>query len=199
MKNYLTSMIIAVLFFALPIWAPGAQEEQPPKVAGPVTVQNNYIIGPGDVLDIALWRDDALVRQVTVLTDGNISFPLIGEVMAAGKTITQLKQEISAKLTEFVPDPVLSIEVKQPNSMIVYVIGRVNNQNRFPVSGNVTVLQALSIAGGLTPFASGNKIKIMREEKGKTLILPFKYDEVLQGKNVEQNITLKRGDVIVVP
>ena len=119
--------------------------------------------------------------------------------MAAGKTVAQLKQEISTKLTEYVPDPVLSIEVKQPNSMIVYVIGRVNNQNRFPVNGNVTVLQALSIAGGLTPFANGNKIKIMREENGKTLILPFKYYEVLQGKNVEQNITLKRGDVIVVP
>ena len=198
MKRHLVSMMIAVLFFALPAWAQGVQEEQPPKVAPPVTAQN-YIIGPGDILDIALWRDDALVRQVTVLADGNISFPLIGEVVAAGKTVAQLKQEISTKLTEYVPDPVLSIEVKQPNSMIVYVIGRVNNQNRFPVNGNVTVLQALSIAGGLTPFANGNKIKIMREENGKTLILPFKYYEVLQGKNVEQNITLKRGDVIVVP
>ncbi len=192
-------MFCMVLLMALPAWAGAPKENPTPKDIENVSAGNNYIIGPGDILDIALWRDDALVRQVMVLSDGNISFPLIGEVMAAGKSVPELKQEISMRLTEYVPEPVLSIEVKQPNSMLVYVIGRVNNQNRFPVNANVTVLQALSIAGGLTPFARSNKIKVIRQEKGKTTILPFKYDEVVQGQNIKQNITLKRGDVIVVP
>lgn len=199
MKKYPILIIMAALLIALPVWAQAPQEAKAPKGIQQATMGDDYVIGPGDVLDIALWRDDALVRQVVVLADGKISFPLIGEVMAAGKTIAELKKEIAAKLIDYVPDPVISIEVKQANSMLVYVIGRVNNQNRFPVNANVTVLQALSIAGGLNPFAKNNKIKIFRQEGDKTVILPFKYDEVVKGINVEQNITLKRGDVIVVP
>jgi len=159
----------------------------------------SYIIGPGDVLDIALWRDDTLIRQVVVLSDGNISFPLIGEVPAAGKTIAELKKDIADKLIDYVPDPVISIEVKQSNSMIIYVVGRVNTPNRFTVNANVTVLQGLSLAGGLNPFAKRNKIKIFRQEGDKTKIFLFKYDEVVGGEKLDQNIPLKRGDVIVVP
>ena len=199
LKKYSLLVIVAALCLALPAWAQAPQEAQFPKNVPHIIAGEDYVIGPGDVLDIALWRDDALVRTVVVLADGKISFPLVGEIMAAGKTIEELKKDIAAKLVDYVPEPVLSIEVKQANSMLIYVIGRVNTQNRFPVSANVTVLQALSIAGGLNIFASRNKIKIFRQEGGKTLILPFKYDEVVDGKNIEQNITLKRGDVIVVP
>ena len=160
---------------------------------------DSYIIGPGDVLDIALWRDDAMIRQVVVLSDGKISFPLVGEVSAAGKTIVELKKDLADKLIDYVPDPVISIEVKQSSSMVIYVTGRVNNPNRFTVNANLTVLQGLSLAGGLNPFAKRNKIKIIRQEEDKTKILFFKYDEVVDGKNLDQNIVLKRGDVIVVP
>jgi polysaccharide export outer membrane protein len=199
LRKYLILITTAALFIVLPVWAQVPLEAQSPKSIQQITAGDDYIIGVGDVLDIALWRDDALVRQVVVLADGKISFPLIGEVVAAGKTIAELKKEIVSKLINYVPDPVLSIEVKQANSMLVYVIGRVNNQNRFPVNANVTVLQALSIAGGLNPFAKKNKIKIFRQEGDKTLILSFKYDEVVKGINIEQNIALRRGDVIVVP
>ncbi len=159
----------------------------------------DYVIGPGDVLDISVWKDETLTRSVVVLPDGKISFPLIGEVMASGKTVAKLKKEIEEKLTPFVPEVTLSLEVKQVNSMVIYVIGRVNNPGRFPINVNVNVLQALSIAGGLTPFAKREKIKIFREEGGRTEIIKFQYDRVIEGTHLEQNIMLKRGDVVVVP
>jgi polysaccharide export outer membrane protein len=206
LKKYYTLVIVATLFVSLPLWAQTGEEVQIPKeeVQTPKGVQSekvgdDYIIGPGDLLTISLWRDDALNKEVTVLADGKISFPLVGEVMAAGKTVAELKKEMAEKLTEYVPEPVLSIEVKQPNSMVIYVTGRVNSPNRYPINSNVSVMQALSTAGGLNPFAKKNKIKIFRQEGGKTTVFLFKYDEVVDGKNIEQNISLKRGDVIIVP
>jgi polysaccharide biosynthesis/export protein len=199
LKKYYIVIIALVLCVSLPVWAQTPKDPQMPKDNQSETTGDNYLIGPGDVLDIALWRDDALARQVVVLADGKISFPLIGEVVAAGKTIAALKKDIADKLVDYVPDAVISIEVKQSNSMIIYVTGRVNSPNRFPVNANITVLQGLSLAGGLNPFAKRNKIKIFRQEGEKTRVFPFKYDEVVDGKNLDQNITLKRGDVIVVP
>lgn len=159
----------------------------------------DYIIGPGDVLDISVWKDETLTKQVVVLPDGKISFPLIGEVLASGKTVAQLKKEIETKLSAYVPDVTLSFEVRQVNSMLIYVIGRVNNPGRFLLNINVNVLQALAMGGGLNPFAKRDKIKIFRYEGGKTQIFRFNYDEVVEGKNLEQNIVLKKGDVVVVP
>ncbi|MCX7857685.1 MAG: polysaccharide biosynthesis/export family protein [Deltaproteobacteria bacterium] len=159
----------------------------------------SYVIGPGDVLDISVWRDDALTKTVVVLPDGRISFPLIGEILAAGRTLDDIKREIKQKLSAYVSEPVLNLEVKQVNSLIIYVIGRVNNPGRFVLNTNVNVLQALSMAGGLNPFAKKERIKVFRQENGKTRIIPFNYDDVVEGKNIEQNITLKRGDVVVVP
>jgi polysaccharide export outer membrane protein len=159
----------------------------------------DYIFGPGDVLDISVWKDESLTKSVVVLPDGKISFPLIGQVVACGKTIAQLKKEIEEKISPYVPDVTLSVEVKQVNSMLLYVIGRVNNPGRFSLNVNVNVLQALSIAGGLNPFAKRNSIKIFRDEGDKTRIFYFEYDRVVDGKHLEENIMLQRGDVVVVP
>ncbi len=160
---------------------------------------DDYIIGSGDILDISLWKDEAMTKQVTVLTDGNVVFPLIGEVQAAGRTIAEVKQDMIERLKEYVPEPVLNVDVKQVNSMIVYVTGRVTTPGRYPVNTRVTVLQALSIAGGVNVFAKRNKIKIFRQEGNTTITYPFNYDQVVDGVNLQQNIVLKRGDVIVVP
>jgi polysaccharide export outer membrane protein len=159
----------------------------------------DYVIGEGDLMDISVWKDEALTRSVVVLPDGKISFPLIGEIRAAGKTIAQLKQEIERKICRYVPDPVLSLEVKQANSMLIYVIGRVNSPGRFVLNSNVNVLQTLAMAGGLNPFAKKDKIKIFRQEGDRTVIFGFSYKEVVDGNNLEENIQLRRGDVIVVP
>jgi polysaccharide biosynthesis/export protein len=199
LKKYYWFIIAWVLCATLTFCAHTQKEPQITKNTQSETSGDDYIIGPGDVLDIAQWRDDALMRQVVVLSDGKISFPLVGEIVAAGKTIAELKKDIADKLVDYVPDAVISIEVKQSNSMLIYVTGRVNNPNRFPVNANINVLQGISLAGGLNPFAKKNKIKIFRQEGDKTRVFLFKYDEVVDGKNLEQNITLKRGDVILVP
>jgi polysaccharide export outer membrane protein len=163
----------------------------------PMTAQRDYLIGAGDVLEISVWKEEALTKNLSVLPDGRISFPLIGEVVAAGKTVEQLKKEIAARLVRFVPDPVLSVGVQQVNSLMIYVVGRVNNPGRFALNANIDVLQALSMAGGLDSFAKRDQIKIFRRVKDKFLIYSFDYDDVSAGKNLQQNIALMRGDVVV--
>ena len=179
-----------VLLIAAPLW--GA-EDSPLLPGGP------YQIGAGDVLDISVWKDEAQTKTVVVLPDGTISFPLIGQVVAEGKTVAQLTEEIRQKVSQFMPDPVITVIVHQVNSMLIYVVGRVNNPGRFLLSTNINVLQAITMAGGLNPFAKRDRITIMREEGEKTTILPFNYDEVAVGENLQQNIRLRRGDVVVVP
>ena len=159
----------------------------------------DYIIGPGDSLHISVWKNEELTKLLTVLPDGKVSFPLIGDVIAEGKTVAQLRKELEGRISRFVPAPVLSVLVQQVNSMLIYVVGKVNNPGRFVLNCNIKVLQGLALAGGLNPFAERNKIKIFREEGGDTRIFHFKYDSVSTGKNLEQNIRLNRGDVIVVP
>jgi polysaccharide export outer membrane protein len=159
----------------------------------------DYIIGPGDQLGIEVWKDAALTRVVTVLPDGKISFPLIGELEAGGKTVAQLKKEIEQKIARYVPDSTTTVEVRQSNSMHIYVLGRVNVPGRTVLNSNVNVLQALAIAGGPNTFANRTRIRIFRQEGGKTLSFPFNYDDVTAGKELQMNIELKRGDVIFVP
>ena len=160
---------------------------------------SDYTIGTGDVLSISVWNNEALTRAVTVLPDGKIHFPLIGEIVAGGKTLAALEKELKTKLHAFVPDPELSVMVGQVNSMLIYVIGKVNHPGRFELNTNVNVLQALATAGGLNAFAKRSKIKIFREINGKTHISPFDYDSVTEGENLDQNVMLERGDVVVVP
>ena len=158
--------------------------------------ETDYIIGPGDVLIVSIWKDEALTREVTVLPDGTISFPLVGEFTAAGKTVKALKTDIEERIKRYVPDPILSVAVKSVNSMFIYVIGRVNLPGRYVLNSRVNVLQGLAMAGGLNPFAKNNSIKIIRSDG---VILNFRYNDVAKGKHLEQNILLKRGDVILVP
>lgn len=159
----------------------------------------DYTIGPGDQLGIEVWKDAALTRVVTVLPDGKISFPLIGELEAGGKTVAQLKKEIEQKIARYVPDSTTTVEVRQSNSMHIYVLGRINAPGRLILNANVNVLQALAIAGGPNTFANRTRIRIFRQEGGKTLSFPFNYDDVTAGKELQMNIEVKRGDVIFVP
>ncbi len=173
-----------------PLWAGGIAAGQS---------STDYVIGPGDLLDVSVWKNADLTRAVVVLPDGKISFPLIGEVAAGGRTVAQLKSELAKKLSRYVSDPVLSVSVNQVNSMLIYVIGRVRQPGRFVLNANVNVLQGLALAGGLTPFAKKDKIRILRQEKGTTRSFSFNYDEVANNRNLAQNILLQRGDVLVVP
>ena len=158
-----------------------------------------YQIGPEDILDISVWREKDLQREVIVRPDGWLTFPLVGNVEAAGRTPQQLESEIRQRLRKFIPDPVVTVSVKKIQGLKVFVTGRVGKPGEYMVGRYVDVLQALTLAGGLTPFAKEDKIKILRKQGGKEVVIPFDYSEVKKGKRLEQNITLRSGDVIVVP
>ncbi|HIJ89199.1 MAG TPA: hypothetical protein HPP97_16200 [Desulfuromonadales bacterium] len=165
----------------------------------PVLSGQDYLIGPGDVVGVSVWRDEALTRTAVVLPDGKIQFPLIGEIVAGGKTVLQLKQEFVEKLSKYVVDADISVDVKQSNSLVIYIIGKVNNPGRQILLSNTTVLQALSMAGGLNLFADKDDIKIFRQDNDRTVVYSFRYSKVVSGTYLADNIMLKRGDVIVVP
>ena len=143
----------------------------------------DYVIGPGDVLDISVWKEQALTKLVTVLPDGKISFPLVGQITAGGATLDQLSKELEKKLSRFVPDLNLSVLVHEVNSIMVYVIGKVNNPGRFVLNTNIDVMQVLAMAGGLNPFAEKGNVKIFREAQGGKKIFDFNYNDVANGKN----------------
>lgn len=158
----------------------------------------DYRIGPGDVLEISVWKNTDLSRVVAVLPDGSITFPLVGRFVAGGKTVDQLRAEMEKKISKYVPEPELTLIIQQVNSMVVYVIGKVNRPGHFPLTRNIDVMQALSMAGGLNIFADPKDIKIIRKSPDKTTVMTFNYDSVTEDNYMEGNITLKAGDVIVV-
>ena len=160
---------------------------------------STYRVGPEDVLEIAVWHEDALKKETLVRPDGGISYPLIGEVQAAGKTVLEIREEIAKRLEKFIPEAVVSVTIVKIGSQRVYVVGKVNKPGEFPVGRYVDVLQALSMAGGLTSFADSSNIRIMRREGEGQVALPFEYDRVVRGQKLEQNIQLRAGDVVVVP
>jgi len=191
------SFFTAVLFMSVLILiSPVQAAETAGAMASPVA---DYLIGAGDILTISVWNNEELTKTVTVLPDGKIHFPLVNELVVGGKSLADLEKELKKKIEPFVPDAELSVMVNQVNSMLLYVLGKVNHPGRFPLNTNVNVLQALATAGGLNTFAKRNKIKIFREIDGKTYIFPFEYDRVTEGENLNQNVMLERGDVVVVP
>jgi polysaccharide biosynthesis/export protein len=169
------------------------------KAKAPATADPNYVIGPQDVLDIDVWKETELTRAVPVRPDGKISLPLLNDVQAAGLTPTQLSEQITTELKKFITDPQVTVIVTQINSQRVYILGEMARPGAYPLLPGMTVLQALSSAGGFTPFANMKKIYVLRNEGGKQEKFPFNYKEVVRGKNAEQNIVLKAGDQIVVP
>jgi polysaccharide export outer membrane protein len=156
-------------------------------------------VQPGDLLQVSVWREQDLDRQVLVRPDGGFSFPLAGDVNANGKTVEQLRGELTDRLARFIPDLFVTVAVLEINGNKVYVIGQVNQPGQFVVNPRVDVMQALSLAGGATAFASPNDIFVLRREGNAQRRLPFNFGDVVRGKNLEQNVILRSGDVVVVP
>ena len=173
----------------------------PPWVfaAGDGKVADYYKIQPGDILMVSVWKEEDMTQEVIVRPDGQITFPLVGEAKAAGNSVEDLRLLISEGLKKYIPDPVVTVSVRQLTGNTVYVIGKVNRPGEFPIVRNIDVMQALSVAGGTSTYAALNDIKILRRENGKLRALSFKYAEVEKGKRLEQNIILQAGDVVVVP
>jgi polysaccharide biosynthesis/export protein len=201
MNLFFILALIAVMLLPCPAFAQTAAGTPAGAMAGSALrdAAADYRIGPEDVLDISVWKEEGLKKEVLVRPDGGISFPLAGDMQAAGKTARDVQQEITQRLSKFMTDPVVSVSVLKISSNKVYVIGRVNKPGEYSAGRYLDVMQALSMAGGLTPFAAENDIKVLRKENGKELVFPFRYAQVKSGNNLEQNITLKGGDVVVVP
>ena len=158
----------------------------------------DYRIGVGDVLEIAVWRDETMTRTVPVRPDGRISLPLVHDVPAAGLTPAALRDSLTSKLAAYIADPVVSVIVREVNSFKASVVGQVRTPGRIDIVGQVTVLDAIAQAGGLTEFASRSRIVLLRQERGTTRRIPIDYDRIVDGGGMD-NYTLLPGDIVVVP
>ena len=177
--NKLTALLfllLAVTGTATPVWS--ADEDA-------------YRLQPGDLLFISVWKETDLQVEVLVRPDGGLSFPLAGEQVAAGRTVEQLRIAIDEKLRKYMPDPVVTVAVRQIGGNRIYVVGKVNRPGEFPFSRSIDVMQSLGLAGGATPFAALNDIRILRRENGKQSSIPFRYDDVAKGRNLGQNVLLR--------
>lgn len=159
----------------------------------------SYPVGPGDVLEISVWKDENLTREVIVPPDGVVSFPLIGDIDVNKMTVPLLRETVRERLSEYFEDTNVTVMLKQINSLRAYVIGKVNNPGQFPINMDTTVIQLLAMAGGLNPYAEGEKINILRQNGNQTVRMSFDYKQVSKGEALDQNIFLQRGDVIIVP
>jgi polysaccharide export outer membrane protein len=156
-------------------------------------------VQPSDILQISVWREPELTQQVLVRPDGAFSFPLAGDINAVGKTVEELRRELVERLSRYIPDLVVTVTVLEIRGNKIYVIGQVNQPGEFVVNPRVDVMQALSLAGGTTAFASTGDIFVLRRDNGQQRRLPFNFDAVLRGRDLEQNVLLRTGDVVVVP
>jgi polysaccharide export outer membrane protein len=167
-------------------------------VGSPVDLQA-YRISAEDVLTISVWKEEGLDQETIVRPDGGISFPLAGDVPAAGRTPKEVEAEIARRLARYIPDAVVTVSVKELKGLRIYVTGKVRSPGQFTVGRYVDVLQALTLAGGLTPYADEDDIKVLRRENGQEVVYKFDYGKFKSGKDLKQNIVLQPDDVVVVP
>jgi polysaccharide export outer membrane protein len=175
-----------------------AEAAAAPRASDPV-IPPGYVIGPDDMLSIVFWKDKEMSADAQVRPDGRIALPLINEVQAAGLTPEQLRERITEESKKYMEDASVTVVVRQINSRRAFITGEVNRPGPYPLTTPTTVMQLIAIAGGLREFANSKKIVIMRTENGQPKRLPFNYKDVIDGKNLHQNIELKPGDTVVVP
>jgi polysaccharide export outer membrane protein len=167
----------------------------PPAAAGADTA---YQIGPEDVLDISVWKNPELSRTVPVRPDGKVSLPLVNDIQAAGLTPAALREQVAARLADFIPSPEVSVMVREVHSRKVAVVGAVRTPGRFELKSTMTVLEVIALAQGFTDFASRDRIVVLRTEGGTTKRLPFNYRRIAEGAT-QENFVVLPGDIIVVP
>lgn len=205
-RTLITGLMVMMLFVEASAFAQAAK----PNAGGTVDQSNeksslivttDYVLGPEDVLEITVWKNADLSKLVQVRPDGRVSLPLIGDVLAVGRTTSQLTDEISNRLKSYMENPTVSIVVKEVNSYAIYVLGEVVKPGKYPLKTKTTLLQAVTLASGFTPTAARNKIVIFRFGKDGEALTKIKasYDDIVLRDGSDQNLVLKPGDQIVVP
>ena len=201
MTRYLFLLPIAWISLAPSAWA---QDNRPANAATAAAARAvavataEYLIGPEDVLDISVWKNPELSRKVPVRPDGKVSLPLVNDIQAAGLTPSQLREQLAAKLAEFVPTPEVAVIVQEVMSLKVAVMGAVKTPGRFLLKSPATVLECLALAQGLTEFAARDRIVVLRQNGTTTERIPFNYRKIADGSE-QENFFVKAGDIIVVP
>ena len=177
-----------------PAGAPGA-----PAIPAGVVPPPGYVIGPEDALSVVFWREKDMSTDAAVRPDGMITVPLLNDIHAAGLTPDQLRERIQTAAAKFVEDPTVTVVVKAINSRKVFITGLVAKPGQYPLAGPTSVMQLIAMAGGLQEYADSKKILIMRTEGGEQVAKPFNYQDVLNRKNLKQNIDLLPGDTVIIP
>jgi polysaccharide export outer membrane protein len=178
-------------------------QEAPPRPPAPqprpAATTTTYRIGPGDTLQVFVWKEPDLTRDVTVRIDGKISVALLGDVQAAGSTPGELAEELTRQLKRFIASPLVTVGVNQPRSTRFFVLGQVARPGEFPLSGPTTLVQALAVAGGFRDYAKTDEIVILRQEGGASTFVPVNYKRLESGRDGSQNVLLRPGDTVLVP
>jgi len=196
-------LVIAGVLLGIPIGCTsGVSKEALDESTKPVSKE--FLLGPEDVLEVTVWRNQDLSRTVVVRPDGKISLPLIGDVQASGLNSSQVAAKIAARLTEFKENPNVSVSLKEVNSYFIFVLGEVLKPGKYPLKSYATVLQGVSMAGGFTIYASKNRMQVIRthtndDGKENQIRIPVPYNQLVSGKGEIENFVLKSGDTIVVP
>jgi polysaccharide export outer membrane protein len=177
--------------------APAPSVQQTPDFGVPTSA--GYLLQPGDVLNVSVWKETDLTSEVLIRPDGGMSFALAGELQAAGHTVAELTAMLEKRIRKFEPDAVVTVSIKLASGNRVYVIGKVTHPGDFPLNRPTDVMQALSLAGGATPFADTNAIRILRRDGDHQTAIAFRYGDVEHGRKLQQNILLQSGDTVVVP
>jgi len=196
-------VLVAAFLMATQVLAGGCLQ-QDVQYRGLAAPPAEFLIGPEDVLVVTVWRNQELSKEVIVRPDGKISLPLLGDITAAGLTAEALSKNVAEKLVEFMSTPTVSVQVKEINSYHIFAVGEVGRPGKIVLKSFTSVLQGISYAGGFTVFASRNNVHVLRNVKNgqgetKQVMIPVPYLDIVRGKNLEANIILKAGDVIVVP
>ncbi len=191
LRHVITWHIIGLAWFAL---LPAALAD-----SHSAKVLDDYGLNPGDLLGITVWKEPDLARQTLVLPDGSFTFPLVGDVEAAGRSVAEVRTELTERLNNYIPEPVVTVTVEQALGNKVFVLGQVGRSGEIIVGSQLDITQALAIAGGFTPFAQVNDISVLRRVDGNLLSIPFRYSDIEKGKRLNQNILLQPGDVVIVP
>jgi polysaccharide export outer membrane protein len=161
--------------------------------------EDGYGLQPGDVVRINVWREEGLDEGVLVRPDGGISFPLAGDLSAQGKTVQEITQSIAQQLSQYIPNPVVTVSLQENAGNRIFVTGRVDQPGVYLINRPTDVMQAIAMAGGLTPFADRDEIRVLRREGSSQRAIPFDYKAVEKGQQLSQNILLQAGDTVVVP
>jgi polysaccharide export outer membrane protein len=183
------------------LWGGIARAQQDVGVdPGAAVLPSDYLVQAGDILLVSVWKEPELQREILVRPDGGFSMPLAGNVVARGRPVAEIEREIASRIERYIPEPVVTVSVLKVQGNSIHVIGKVARPGEFIMNDDVDVMQALSMAGGTTPFADLNDIVVLRRQAdGSQEAIPFRYGDVEKGKNLDQNILLRSGDVVVVP